>query len=405
METLAPFARPAYVMLKPVGARCNLACNYCYYLEKEKLYADGRDQLLPFDLLERFTRDYIALQTQSDVLFTWHGGEPLLRPSAFYQRALAFQRKYAGDHRIDNALQTNGTLLTDDWARFFRDNNFLIGVSIDGTEQQHDRYRHTRGGGPTHKQVMRGIEILERHGVQWNALATVNHFNADEPLAFYDFFRSIGCHFLQFTPVVERLETQTDGRYLASPLAGASARLAPFSVSPQQWGRFLIGVFDRWIKTDVGSTFVQLFDATLAGWCGVPPGVCTLAETCGAAAAMEWNGDVFVCDHYVFPEYRLGNVRTTPLPEMLYGEAATRFGQEKKTTLTQQCRECPWLMACHGECPRLRFATDRYGNAGHHYLCAGYEAYFAHVAPYMDAMKSLLQEGRPPAEVMQQTIG
>lgn len=399
-DTATPFSRPVYVMLKPAGATCNLACDYCYYLEKSKLYNTGTRHCMSDTLLETFVRDYIAMQSSPAVLFTWHGGEPMLRPIHFYERALELQRKYANGKQIDNAFQTNGTLITDEWARFFRRNNFLVGVSIDGPEEVHDEYRRSRGGRGSWKQVMRGIRILNRHGVEWNAMAVVNDYNVEDPLAFYHFFKEIGCHFVQFTPIVERYYRHPDGRLLAAPTDGALAELAPFSVTPEAWGDFLCTVYDEWVRHDVGDYFIQLFDATLAGWMGVQPSVCTLAETCGHAAVMEYNGDVYACDHYVFPEFKLGNVNTTPLAQLMARDELYRFGQNKKRLLTRQCRECAYLMACHGECPKNRFALSDSGEAGQNYLCKGYHRFFSHVAPDMDFMKYQLQHDGPPAAVM-----
>lgn len=400
----APFARPLYLMAKPVGSVCNLACSYCYYLEKGHLYRRGKGAesgVMSDELLERFIRQYLESQTMPQVLFTWHGGEPLMRPLSFYRRALELQHRYAGGRTIDNCLQTNGTLLTDEWCRFFHDHGWLIGVSIDGPQELHDAYRRNRQGGPSWYKVMKGIELLERHGVEWNALAVINHLNAEHPQEFYDFFRSIGCHYIQFSPIVERLLPHTDGRHLASPADTGDIPLTPCSVSPRQWGDFLCALFDEWVRHDVGNYYIQLFDATLAGWMGEAPGVCTLAETCGQVGVIEHNGDVYACDHFVFPEYRLGNIATQSLTELMYSDRQQRFGRAKRDALPQQCRACRYLMACHGECPKNRFAHTAAGEPGLNYLCAGYYRYFDHVAPYMDFMKRELLAGRPPANVMQ----
>lgn len=398
---ISPFAQPKYVMLKPAGSACNLRCDYCYYLEKKHLYADTRRQIMSEETLEKFVEQYMVLTSAPSVLFTWHGGEPLMRPLSFYRKALELQGKYAGGRQVDNVIQTNATLITDEWARFFKKNNFLVGVSIDGTQEMHDAYRSTAQGRPSWQQVMRGIRTLNRHGVEWNAMATVNRLNADAPEEFYGFFKEIGCRFIQFTPVVERLYRRPDGRQLASPVDGPWAELAPFSVTPQQWGEFLCRVFDLWVREDVGSTFVQIFDSTLAGWMGVPPSLCAMAPTCGHAAAMEAGGDVYVCDHYVFPEFRLGNIATRTLTEMMLSPEMTEFGLNKERLLTAQCRECPYLFACHGECPRNRFALSADGEQGHNYLCEGYRRYFGHVGRYMDFMKYQLQHQQPPAAVME----
>lgn len=396
--TAAPFAHPMYIMVKPVGSACNLRCDYCYYLEKQHLYANEGRQMLSDELLERFIREYIESQTTPEVLFTWHGGEPLVRPLAFYEKVVRLQQRYARGRRIANSLQTNGTLINDDWARFFHDQGWLIGVSLDGPEAYHDAFRRTRGGGPSFRNVIRGIDILNRHAVEWNALAVANRLNGDHPLSFYRFFKNIGCRYIQVTPVVERLAHHDDGRQLASLVD--EGQLAPFSIRPKQWGNFLCTIFDEWVRQDVSMFFINIFDATLANWVGVAPGLCTMAKHCGHAGVMEHNGDVYSCDHFVFPEYKLGNIHEQSLVEMMYSERQRRFGRAKADSLPTQCRECQWLNACHGECPRNRFIHTANGEPGLNYLCEGYRQYFSHVAPYMDVMKRLLGEKRPPAEIM-----
>lgn len=377
-RTAIPFGSPLYVMLKPVGSRCNLACRYCYYLAKT------HHEEMTDELLEEFIRQYLEAQTQPEVLFTWHGGEPLLRPLTFYEKALQMQRHYACGRHIDNCLQTNGTLITPEWCQFFHDNNFLIGISIDGPQTLHDAYRQSARQQSSWQQVMRAIELLNLYDVMWNAMATVNHLTASAPQQFYHFFREIGCRFLQFTPVVEHCQ----------------GVVADYSVSPQQWGSFLCGIYDEWVCRDIGEVFVQLFDATLANWVGEPPGLCSMAPLCGRCAAMESNGDVYSCDHFVFPEYHLGNIRTSTLTSMLYGERQQQFGRNKSERLSRQCRECRYLFACHGECPRNRFVADCYGTPCHNYLCAGYWQFFEHVASDMVFMKDELEAGRTPANLM-----
>lgn len=389
-----PFGRPVYVMAKPAGAECNLACDYCYYLEKKRMYAHAGRMQMSDATLEEYVRQYFESQTQEAVSFTWHGGEPMLRPLAFYERVVALQRRYARGRYVENSIQTNGTLLTPEWCRFLRREGWLVGISIDGTAAMHDACRHRRDGRGVFDAVMRGVEMLKQHGVEWNAMATVNAANAGQPEVFYDFFKALGARFLQFTPVVERLTRHTDGRRLALGADGTgSEAVAPYSVSPEAWGEFLCRVFDRWIQTDVGEVFVQMFDATLANRMGVQPGVCTLAPTCGHAGVMEWNGDVYCCDHFVAPEYRLGNIRTQTLTEMMYGEKQRAFGAAKRNSLPGQCRRCKWLYACNGECPRNRFMKTADGEPGLNYLCAGYARFFEHVAPYMDAMAAALRTG------------
>ncbi len=400
MSTISPFSRPLYIMLKPIGAACNLRCKYCYYLEKSKLYKDTPSRIISEKLLEDFTREYIEAQTMNDVLFAWHGGETTMRPLSFYRKAVELQKKYAGGRRISNVIQTNGTLLTDEWCQFFKENNWLVGVSIDGPQDFHDEYRHTPTGGPSWMKVMKGISLLNRHGVEWNALAVVNDYNADFPLEFYRFFKDMRCRYIQITPIVERIVNHDDGRHLATLTDSADAPLADFSVTPEQWGDFLCAIFDEWVLNDVGETYVEIFDCILANWVGVTPGICVYAKECGHAGVMEFNGDVYSCDHFVFPEYKLGNLHDKSIVEMLYGEQQQQFSRLKHKSLPQECLQCEWEFACHGECPKNRFVTDSYGNPGMNYLCRGYRKFFEHVAPYMDFMKQELLHKRPPANVM-----
>ena len=395
-----PFAKPLYVMLKPAGAHCNLACKYCYHLEKNHLYQNTPRHLMTDEMLEQFTREYIEAQTMPQVLFTWHGGEPLMRSIDFYKKALALQKKYAHGKQIDNVIQTNGTLLTDEWCEFFAQNHWLVGISIDGPQEYHDHYRVTPAGKPSWEKVMQGISLLKKHRVEWNAMAVVNAYNAEHPLEFYHFFRDNGCQYLQFTPIVERLTEHEDGRTLASLADDREIPLADASVTPAQWGNFLCTIFDDWVRHDVGKMFVEIFDCTLANWMGVLPGICAYSKECGHAGVMEHNGDVYSCDHFVFPEYKLGNIREQSLIDMLYGEKQQAFSRLKHTSLPRQCKECDMEFACHGECPKNRFEKDKYGEPGLNYLCQGYYQYYSHVAPYMDFMKRELLAQRPPANIM-----
>ena len=395
-----PFAKPLYVMLKPAGAHCNLACKYCYYLEKNNLYQNSHRHLMSDEMLEQFTREYIEAQTMPQVLFTWHGGEPLMRSIDFYKKALALQKKYAHGKQIDNVIQTNGTLLTDEWCEFFAQNHWLVGISIDGPQEYHDHYRITPAGKPSWEKVMQGISLLKKHRVEWNAMAVVNAYNAEHPLEFYHFFRDNGCQYLQFTPIVERLTEHEDGRTLASLADDREIPLADASVTPAQWGNFLCTIFDDWVRHDVGKMFVEIFDCTLANWMGVLPGICAYSKECGHAGVMEHNGDVYSCDHFVFPEYKLGNIRDQSLIDMLYGEKQQAFSRLKHTSLPRQCKECDMEFACHGECPKNRFEKDKYGEPGLNYLCQGYYQYYSYVAPYMDFMKRELLAQRPPANIM-----
>lgn len=406
MNTLTPFAAPLYLMAKPVGSLCNLSCKYCYYLEKGFLFEDvqeRRNLLMSDSTLETFIRQYIESQTLPQVLFTWHGGEPLMRPLSFYRKVLELQRRYAGGRQIDNCLQTNGTLLTDEWCSFFHENNWLIGISIDGPQEFHDEYRRARGNQPSFYKVMRGIELLRKHNVEWNVMGVVNDFNADYPLEVYHFYKEIGSRYIQFTPIVERILPHPDGRQLAS-IADGQGTLADFSVTPQQYAHFACTIFDEWVRHDVGEVYVQLFDSTLARWVGEAPGVCSMAETCGHAGVVEHNGDVYSCDHFVFPEYRLGNIHHESITSMMYSPRQRAFGRAKLEALPRQCHDCEWRFACNGGCPKDRFLVTADGEQGLNYLCEGYRRFFSHVAPYMDFMREELLHQRPPANVMQSSL-
>ena len=395
----SPFSYPLYLMAKPAGPACNLACEYCYYLEKAGLYPAPGRKYMSDETLERYIKSYIEAQTVPDVQFVWHGGEAMLRPLDFYRKAMELQQRYAGGRRIENCLQTNGTLLNDEWSRFLHDHGWLVGISIDGPQEFHDEYRRSRDGKPSFLKVMRGINLLKKHKVEWNAMAVVNDFNADHPAEFYNFFKSIGCQCIQFTPIVERTTPQGN---LAS--GSGEGELTPFSITPEQWGRFLCEIFDLWVKEDVGRVFVQIFDATLANYVGVEPGLCTLAPHCGHAGVMEHNGDVYCCDHFVFPEYKLGNIHTSSVVEMMGSRKQQEFGAAKQGSLPSQCRSCKWHKLCNGECPKNRFAVTSDGEAGLNYLCQGYRKFFAHTEPYFRFMADELAGQRPPANVMKAEI-
>ena len=389
---ITPFARPIYVMLKTVGAHCNLACKYCYYLEKANLYEQAEEVsihepkgFMDEKLLEQFTKEYIEIQTVPQVLFTWHGGEPLLLPISYYEKALDFQRKYGRGKQIDNVIQTNGTLLTDEWCAFLKKNHFLVGISIDGAQTYHDHYRTNKQGKASWEKVMRGIELLNKHGVEWNGMATVNAYNVKHPVEFYHFFKEIGCKYIQFAPIVER-----DNQLV----------LTEESITPDEWGDFLITIFDEWVRNDVGEYFVEIFDCILANWVGEAPGICIFGKECANVGVMERNGDVYSCDHFVFPEYKLGNIKSDSLISMFYGDKQQQFAKLKSRSLPQQCQECNFLFACHGECPKNRFVKDRYGNPGLNYLCQGYHQFLTHAAPYMEWMKNEYLIGGAPANIM-----
>lgn len=396
-----PFSMPTYVMAKPAGSSCNLNCTYCYYLEKEKLYESRKSFRMSDEILEKFIAEYIEMQPTPEVLFTWHGGETLLRDIDFYKKVLQLQKRYGRGRQISNTLQTNGVLLNDEWCRFFKNNNFLIGISIDGPEHCHDVYRKNKGGNGTFRQVMRGIELLHKHSVEFNTLSVINNYNVEYPLEVYRFFKEIGSRYMQFTPAVERItNSRNDGLQLTSTEDLPDAMMASWSVDPVKFGRFYITVFDEWVRNDVGQYFVQLFDATLAGMVGQQPGVCIFGETCGHASAMEFNGDIYSCDHFVFPEYKLGNIKEKTVYEMMFSDKQLVFGANKRDTLPGQCRKCEYLKLCRGECPKNRIIkTDEKGK-NLNYLCGGYKAFFQHAYPYMEFMANQLHFKKAPADVM-----
>ena len=399
------------ITVKPFGPVCNLDCHYCYYLEKEKMYATSGHFRMSERVLETFIDEYIASQNVPVVQFVWHGGEPTMLGMDFYKKALNLQNKYSRGRSIGNVLQTNGTLLNDDWCRFFRDNNFLIGISIDGPEHIHNRYRLNKAGMPSFAQVMRGLELLVKHRVEFNTLSVVNDYNALYPLETYRFLKSAGSRYMQFTPIVERLACnlpESSMRLLPNDLTVLSSydhtvlpsQLAPWSVKAPDYGRFLCEIFDDWVLNDVGAYFVPTFDSVLANWTGSMTSICVHAETCGHAGAIEHNGDLFSCDHYVFQEYKLGNIHTDSLASMMYSPFQIQFGQAKRNALPQYCRDCKYLFACNGECPRNRIIKTPAGEPGLNYLCSGLKLFFAHVAPYMDFMAEELDNKRSPANVM-----
>ena len=384
---------PAFhVMLKPCGPVCNLGCSYCYYLSKERLYPDGHFCMTD-GLLETFTRQYIEAQHVPEVTFGWQGGEPTLVGLDFFRLAVELQQKVRRPGTVvHNAVQTNGTLLNDEWCRFFREHGFLVGLSLDGPRELHDAYRVDKRGQPTFDRAMAGLALLKKHGVEFNVLTTVHAANAGHPLDVYRFLRDeVGAAFIQFIPIVQR-DNETGFQ--------EGERVTERSVTGRQYGDFLIAVFDEWVRRDVGRVFVQIFDVALATWMGQRPGLCVFEETCGTALVLEHNGDLYACDHFVEPRCRLGNVLETPLVELVRSEQQRRFGLAKRDGLPRACRECAVRFVCHGGCPKNRVARTPDGEPGLNYLCEGYKAFFAHVDRPMRMMRAELQAGRPPANVM-----
>lgn len=400
----SPTTLPGFhVMAKPIGPVCNLDCTYCFYLEKENLYPEKRNWAMSDEVLESYIRQYIEAQAAPTVTFAWQGGEPTLLGVDFFRKVVAFEQKHANGKQIGNAFQTNGVLLNDSWADFFAENRFLIGLSIDGPRELHDRYRVNKGGKPTFDSVMAAIGCLKKHGVDFNTLTVVNRTNSCHPLEVYDFLREAGSGFMQFIPIVERVTgtPAADGLHLIGPNWRASAKVSDWSVEPLQFGKFLCAIFDEWVRKDVGRQFVQIFDVALESWYGVPQSLCVFRETCGDALALEHNGDLYSCDHFVYPENKLGNIMEAPLASLVGTSQQRRFGTEKRDALPRYCRECEVRFACNGECPKHRFLTTPDGEPGLNYLCAGYKLFFNHIDPYMKFMAAELRNQRAPANVMQ----
>ena len=400
-----------HVMAKPTGAVCNLDCEYCFFLSKEMLYPGSRFRMA-VELQESYLRQLLDAHAGApEVVVAWQGGEPTMMGLDFFRRSIELERRYARPgQRILNTLQTNGTLLNDEWGAFLRENDVLVGISIDGPRVMHDTYRVDKGGKPTFDRVLRGLDVLRRHGVDWNVLTTVNAANADHGRTVYRFLRDeLSATFIQFIPIVERATPETfeiadtgwGSGVHGRPLYTQEGSLVTHrSVGPQQYGRFLVDVFEEWVRSDVGTVYVQMFDTALANWVGEPGGMCVHAETCGEQIALEHNGDVYSCDHYVEPNYLLGNIGDRTLLELVALPQQQAFGAAKRDTLTQYCRDCDVRFACYGGCPKDRFATSPDGEPGQHYLCAGYQTFFHHVRPAMDTMTQLLRDDRAPADVM-----
>jgi uncharacterized protein len=392
-------------MIKPTGPVCNLDCQYCFYLEKEKLYPENANWKMTDEVSEAFVRQYIEGQTARVVNFAWQGGEPTLLGVEFFRRVVGFQKKYAAGKEIQNAFQTNGVLLDDEWCEFLAAHGFLVGLSIDGPRELHDCYRLDKGGQPTFDRVLRGLAHLKKHGVEFNTLTVVHRKNSYFPLEVYRFLKEIGSRFMQFIPIVERLAAVSDphGLVLVAPAHEVKAKVSPWSVEALQFGKFLSAIFDEWVRQDVGRYFVQAFDVALESWLGAEQSLCVFHKTCGKALVLEHNGDLYSCDHFVYPENKLGNILEQPLQTLVNSPEQRKFGLDKQDTLPRYCRECEVRFACNGECPKHRFIRTPHGEPGLNYLCAGYKVFFKHIDPHMRFMAEELRRKRPPANVMEWT--
>ena len=397
---------PFHIMTKPIGPVCNLDCQYCFYLEKEKLFPDNNNFKMREDVLETYIQRFIASQSSPEITFAWQGGEPTLLGVPYFRRIVELQKKHADGKNIHNAIQTNGTLLDDEWCEFLSNHGFLVGLSIDGPAHLHDAYRVDKNKQPTFDRVMRGLALLKKHSTEFNTLTVVNALNSRKPLEIYRFLKEIGSEFIQFIPLVERKAdgaAQSLNLELAAPTEGkaSDSPVTSWSVKARHYGEFLCTIFDEWVRQDVGRHYVQIFDVTLGNWIGAGSSLCVFSEKCGAALAIEHNGDLFSCDHYVYPQYRLGNVMTQSLGDMANSPQQVKFGNDKSATLPRYCIECEVRFACHGECPKHRFINTPDGEPGLNYLCAAYKRFFNHVAPHMKTMGQLLKQQLPPAQIME----
>jgi len=401
-------------MAKPAGPACNLDCRYCFYTEKEATLGQHGPTRMTDEVLEAYVSKYIASQPVPEVGFAWQGGEPLLMGLDFFRRAVNLQKRYSQGKQISNSIQTNGTLLTDEWCEFLAANDFLVGLSLDGPEDVHNYYRVDRNGKPSFDAVMRGLKLLKKHGVEFNILACVNRISSTKPLDVYRFFKRQGARFIQFIPIVERLPSPDEvalGLKLSPPpvLDGqadeSKKQVTPWSVEPIRFGEFMIKVFDEWVRNDVGSVFVMNFEWTLSAWMGLGGGVCIHSRTCGDCLVIEHNGDIYACDHYVYPDYKRGNILTDMPDKLVQCAGQVLFGAVKETALPRKCLDCPALGVCRGECPKHRFAKTQTGESGLSYLCEGYAEFYRHVAPYMKTMIQLIENGLPAEHIMKAIDG
>lgn len=401
-----------HIVTKPIGPICNLRCTYCFYLEKQAFFDIGEKYRMSDEVLVAFIREYITTQLTPVVEFVWQGGEPNLLGLDFFRRVVELQRLFAAGKTITNSLQTNGTLLSDEWCTFLKQHNFMVGISLDGPREVHDRYRCDHQGKGSFDAVMQGLKLLQKHGVEYNVMASVARETAHQPLEVYRFFKKLGVEFIQFVPVIERLpETaeQTLGLNLAGPATldkeELNTRVTPWAVIPDEYADFLIAIYEDWVRHDVGKTFVMNFEWALNAWIGNPSSVCIHASQCGRSLVVEHNGDLYACDHYVYPQFRLGNILTDDLAAMVEASLQTGFGVNKEKALPRWCQECDVLAACRGGCPKHRFVKSPHDEPGLHYLCAGYRKFFLHIRKYLHAMTTLLGNGYPASEVMKAIDG
>jgi uncharacterized protein len=400
-------AQGIHVVAKPIGPACNLNCDYCFYLEKQALFGGGKNCRMSDAVLSAYITKYITSQPTPEVEFVWQGGEPTLLGIDFFTRAIELQKPFAKRKKLVNSLQTNGTLLTDEWCTFLKQHNFLVGISIDGPQDIHDRYRRDRSGRGSFDKAMKGLKLLQKHGVQTNVMACVARDTAIKPLEVYHFFKAQGVEFIQFSPIIERLPDDGScacGLHLAGPASlnqkEPNTAVTEWTVFPDHYGDFLIALYEEWVRNDVGKVFVMNFEWALNAWLGNPSPVCIHASQCGRSLVIEHNGDIYACDHCVYPQYKLGNILSDDLLSMVDTSLQSGFGIAKETALPRWCQDCDVLAACRGGCPKHRFAQTIDNQPGLHYLCDGYRKFFLHIRKYLRAMTQLLEHGYPASMVM-----
>lgn len=391
------------VMAKPIGPICNLYCEYCYYLEKEKLYPGTINFSMRDDVLEEFIRQYIESHNQPVIPFAWQGGESTILGINYFKKVVELQNKYANRRQINNTFQTNGILLDDKWCEFFAENNFLVGISIDGPRFIHDKYRFTKANHPSFDKVIKGVKLLQKHRVEFNALTVIQRYNSYYPLQVYKYLKDLGVKYIQFIPIVERraISDKPEAVYLVPPEYNDKAEVTEWSAEPEQYGNFLIEIFDEWVRKDVGEIYVLTFDIALESWYGIPQNLCIFSEMCGGSLVIEHNGDLYSCDHYVYPEYKLGNIMDKYIVSLAYSAQQTKFGKDKRDKLPKYCLDCNVRFACNGECPKHRFLNTPAGESGLNYFCCGYKKFFNYIDPYMEFMAEELRNKRAPSNVMQ----
>ena len=399
------FGTGYHMMAKPAGPKCNLDCRYCFYLEKESFLEKENDFNMSDEILEKFIEKYINTQEIPEIQFVWQGGEPTLRGLDFYEKVIFYQNKHAGKKKILNSLQTNGVLLDESWCKFLKKHNFLVGISLDGPKEIHDFYRVDKGEKPTFDKVMNAINLMKKHQVPFNVLTCVTSESCKRPLEIYNFYKDNGIDFIQFTPIIERLPEDADyntGLKHANVNRNEKTfKMTDYSIKKGEYGEFLISVFNEWVRKDVGKVHVMNFEWALESWLGLPSTICIFSKECGRAIAIEHNGDLYSCDHYVYPENKIGNILKDNPKELIESEKQKSFGKNKLSGLPRQCLECEVKFACNGECPRHRFDETYDGEKGLSYLCEDYKKYFTHIHPYMKVMVQLIENKLPPAKVME----